>query len=241
MGFAWRGRSATFSFALHVRNGCTSRARRRSPARGCNAESCDSTGLDRMMWPAGLTAPLPPTSPGPRPELRKGALRGLRERRSGQRIRRGPGVTARRPQIELATAFGYGLLQRDALRRFLDDGRLRLETNDAERALRSFVAAGRKAWRFFGSDDHAHAAANLFSLIASAVARRFHRSGTWHVELGGTPTLSFEDNRARNHQAKGGAGPTRDQRDRTPPWMMGSARSHSVRSVACARERASEQ
>jgi transposase len=67
----------------------------------------------------------------------------------------------------VATAFGYAIRQRDALRRFLDDGRLRLENNDAERALRSSVAIGRKAWLFFGSGDHAQAAANLFSLIAS--------------------------------------------------------------------------
>jgi len=66
----------------------------------------------------------------------------------------------------LATAFGYAIRQRDALRRFLDDGRLRLENNASERALRS-IATGRKAWLFCGSDDHANAAANLFSLIAS--------------------------------------------------------------------------
>jgi hypothetical protein len=66
----------------------------------------------------------------------------------------------------LATAFGYAIRQRDALRRFLDDGRLRLENNASERALRS-IATGRKAWLFCGSDDHASAAANLFSLIAS--------------------------------------------------------------------------
>ncbi len=29
------------------------------------------------------------------------------------------------------------------------------------------LATGRKAWLFFGSDDHAEAAANLYSLIAS--------------------------------------------------------------------------
>lgn len=66
----------------------------------------------------------------------------------------------------VATAFGYATRQRDALRRFLDDGRLRLENNASERALRP-IAVGRKAWLFFGSSDHAQAAANLFSLIAS--------------------------------------------------------------------------
>jgi transposase len=68
----------------------------------------------------------------------------------------------------VATAFGYAIRQRDALRRFLDDGRLRLENNASERALRP-IAVGRKAWLFFGSGDHAQAAANLFSLIASCV------------------------------------------------------------------------
>ncbi len=66
----------------------------------------------------------------------------------------------------VASAFGYAVRQREALVRFLDDGRLRLENNASERALRH-IAIGRKAWLFFGSDDHAQAAANLFSLIAS--------------------------------------------------------------------------
>ncbi len=66
----------------------------------------------------------------------------------------------------VATAFGYSVRHREALSRFLDDGRLRLENNASERALRH-IAIGRKAWLFFGSDDHAQAAANLFSLIAS--------------------------------------------------------------------------
>lgn len=79
------------------------------------------------------------------------------------------GVFARVRDVRgpVATAFGYAIRQRDALRRFLDDGRLRLENNAAERALRSSIAIGRKAWLFFGSDDHAQSAANLFSLIAS--------------------------------------------------------------------------
>jgi hypothetical protein len=72
----------------------------------------------------------------------------------------------------VATALGYAIRQEQPLRRFLDDGRLRLENNSAERALRSSIATGRKAWLFFGSDDHAHAAANLFSLIASCKLHR---------------------------------------------------------------------
>jgi hypothetical protein len=66
----------------------------------------------------------------------------------------------------VATALGYAARQEAALRRFLDDGRLVMTNNGSERALRS-IATGRRAWLFFGSDDHAAAAANLFSLIAS--------------------------------------------------------------------------
>ena len=56
-------------------------------------------------------------------------------------------------------------------RRFLDDGRLPMTNNHSERALRT-IALGRKAWLFFGSDDHASAAANLLSLIASCELHR---------------------------------------------------------------------
>lgn len=66
----------------------------------------------------------------------------------------------------LRSALGYAVRQRGALRRFLDDGRLRLDNNLSERELRT-IAVGRKAWLFVGSDDHAQATANLFSLIAS--------------------------------------------------------------------------
>ena len=66
----------------------------------------------------------------------------------------------------VATALGYSVRHEQALRRFLDDGRLRMENNAAERELRA-VAVGRKAWMFYGSDDHASAAGNILSLVAS--------------------------------------------------------------------------
>jgi hypothetical protein len=66
----------------------------------------------------------------------------------------------------VATALGYSLRHEAALRRFLDDGRLRMENNRAESALRP-IAVGRRAWMFYGSDDHASAAGNILSLVAS--------------------------------------------------------------------------
>jgi transposase len=71
----------------------------------------------------------------------------------------------------LRSAFGYVVRQKEALMRFFEDGRLRLDNNHSERELRR-IAVGRKAWLFVGSDDHAASAGHLFSLIASA---RLHR------------------------------------------------------------------
>ena len=66
----------------------------------------------------------------------------------------------------LTSATGYAVRHEQALMRFLEDGRLKMTNNHSERALRG-IAVGRKNWLFFGSSDHAQAAANLFSLIAS--------------------------------------------------------------------------
>jgi hypothetical protein len=66
----------------------------------------------------------------------------------------------------VATALGYSVRHEQPLRRFLDDGRLRMDNNPAESALR-IVALGRKVFLFYGSDDHATAAGNVLSLAAS--------------------------------------------------------------------------
>ena len=54
-----------------------------------------------------------------------------------------------------------------AFSRFLDDGRICLSNNAAERALRG-VALGRKSWLFAGSDSGGERAACMYSLIVSA-------------------------------------------------------------------------
>jgi hypothetical protein len=67
----------------------------------------------------------------------------------------------------LRSALGYARNHEAALKRFLEDGRLKPDNNASERALRK-VAVGRKNWLFVGSDDHAVSTANLLSMIASA-------------------------------------------------------------------------
>ena len=67
----------------------------------------------------------------------------------------------------LRSALGYCVRQRDALMAFLDDGRLRLDNNLSENALRKVVRI-RDAALFAGSDEHAESAGHVLSLIASA-------------------------------------------------------------------------
>jgi transposase len=66
----------------------------------------------------------------------------------------------------LAAAIRYSLNQEQALRRFLDDGRLPATNNISERQLRR-QAVGRKNWLFIGSDDGAEVNTTFSTLIAS--------------------------------------------------------------------------
>ena len=68
---------------------------------------------------------------------------------------------------DLARAMDYLLKRWSAFTRFLDDGRICLSNNAAERALRG-IALGRKSWLFAGSDRGGQRAAALYSLIVTA-------------------------------------------------------------------------
>jgi transposase len=64
-------------------------------------------------------------------------------------------------------AIEYSLKRWTALTRFLDDGRLCMTNNAAERELRA-IAVGRRNWTFAGSDEGGRRAAALYTLIATA-------------------------------------------------------------------------
>ena len=68
---------------------------------------------------------------------------------------------------EVAKAIDYMLKRWPSFTRFLDDGRICLTNNAAERALRG-IALGRKAWLFAGSDRGGERAAAIYSLIVTA-------------------------------------------------------------------------
>jgi transposase len=68
---------------------------------------------------------------------------------------------------DVAKAMDYMLKRWTAFTRFLDDGRVCLSNNAAERALRG-IALGRKSWLFAGSDRGGRRAAAMYSLIVTA-------------------------------------------------------------------------
>jgi transposase len=64
-------------------------------------------------------------------------------------------------------AINYSLARWDALTRYTTDGRLAIDNNVAERALRT-VAVTRKSYLFLGSDEGGRRAAAIYSIVESA-------------------------------------------------------------------------
>jgi transposase len=67
----------------------------------------------------------------------------------------------------MAKAIRYALNRWEALRRYCDDGRIEIDNNAAERALRC-VALGRKNFLFAGSDAGGERAAAIYGLLGTA-------------------------------------------------------------------------
>jgi hypothetical protein len=73
-------------------------------------------------------------------------------------------VSARAP---LAEALRYAVRLKPALLAYTEDGRLEIDNNLAENALRG-IAVGRKNWLFAGADCGGERAAAIYSLIETA-------------------------------------------------------------------------
>lgn len=73
------------------------------------------------------------------------------------------------PRSPFGQAVGYALGQWPTLVRYLEDGRIEIDNNAVENAVRP-VALGRKNWLFAGSYEGGRRAAVLYSLIASCKA-----------------------------------------------------------------------
>jgi transposase len=104
--------------------------------------------------------------------------RSIAERLVGRRERIAPLVAeletwmrAQRAKLsrhsDVGKAMDYMLKRWDTFTRFLDDGRICLTNNAAERALRG-IALGRKWWLFAGSDRGGERAAVMYRLIQTA-------------------------------------------------------------------------
>ena len=68
---------------------------------------------------------------------------------------------------ELAKAMRYALKRWDAFTLFLEDGRVAIDNNPAERAIRP-VSIGRKNWLFAGADAGGETLADAMTLIETA-------------------------------------------------------------------------
>ncbi len=73
------------------------------------------------------------------------------------------------PKRLLGKAISYCLNRWESLERYLEDGRLKIDNNLIENAIRPF-ALGRKNWLFSGNPRGAKASATLYSLIETAKA-----------------------------------------------------------------------
>ncbi|OSP52960.1 transposase, partial [Pseudoruegeria sp. SK021] len=80
---------------------------------------------------------------------------------SDQQLLRIPGKS------NLAKAFRYGLNRAEAFSLFLTDGRVAIDNNPAERALRP-IGIGRKNWLFAGADTGAETLARAMTIIETA-------------------------------------------------------------------------
>ena len=100
------------------------------------------------------------------------------QRLAARRLRSAPIVAAleewlRAERVKLsrhnavAKAIDYMLTRWSAFARFLNDGRICLTNNAAERVLRG-LALGRKSWLFAGSERGAERAAVMYTLIQTA-------------------------------------------------------------------------
>ena len=70
---------------------------------------------------------------------------------------------------QIEKAFGYLANQWVALTRFVEDERLNIDNNRAERHIRP-IANGRKVWLFARSEQGAHASAAWYSIVETAKA-----------------------------------------------------------------------
>lgn len=96
------------------------------------------------------------------------------------------------PKTALGKAIRYALDQWPAVARYVEDGRIAIDNNIAERDIRSF-AIGRKNWLFADSVAGAHANAIMYSLVETAKANGLNPFSYLTYVIETMPTLQTAD------------------------------------------------
>jgi hypothetical protein len=135
-----------------------------------NGSEIAREALDRIGALYGIEATINGLSADERRRQRQTQSRPIKDALKAWAQETCPKLSAR---SELAAAFRYMLARWLALTRCIDDGRLALDNNPAERALRG-VAIGMKNYLFAGSDRGGERAAAMYSMINCQAQR--HRS-----------------------------------------------------------------
>lgn len=91
---------------------------------------------------------------------------------------------------DLAKAMNYMFKRWASFTRFLDDGRVCLSNNAAERALRG-IALGRKSWLFCGSDRGGRRAAAMYILADCAREHAPETAAPWRIASAVKPLVEF--------------------------------------------------
>jgi transposase len=120
--------------------------------------------LERIGQLYGIEQEIRGRSPAERKEVRQARSRPLLE---SMHIWWKATLAKLSQKSDVALAIRYALDRWSALLRFCEDGRVEMDNNAAERALRA-VALGRKNYLFAGSDSGGARAAAIYSLVGSA-------------------------------------------------------------------------
>jgi transposase len=120
--------------------------------------------LERIGQLYGIEQEVRGRSPAERKEVRQARSRPLLE---AMHAWWKATLTKLSQKSDVAVAIRYALDRWSALLRFCEDGRIEIDNNAAERALRA-VALGRKNYLFAGSDSGGERAAAIYSLLGSA-------------------------------------------------------------------------
>jgi transposase len=158
--------------------GCWAHFRRKADEalKGLPSNKCKSGGsmsqqlLDRINKLFAMERELKSKSPEDRL-----AARNLRSRPIVEELRKwlddiAPSVM---PKSLFGLAVNYGRQQWSKLIRFLEDGRVEIDNNSAERSIKPFVI-GRKNWLFCNTPKGARASATIYSIIESAKENRLN-------------------------------------------------------------------